>query len=148
MTWLIESFEGMGPIRFGMTPGDVAAVVGAPDRSRKGLRPGTFKELRGIEVPIVRYTDNRVTEIEAFYELQSVTFQKISVFQTSGAQVLRQLEELNGGAMISVGIVLFNNLGLTAGRLDDESRTGHSITAFKAGIWNDKIADFENFSFS
>lgn len=146
-TWLIEPFQGMGPIRFGMPPEEVAAIVGAPDRSRQGLRPGSFREFRDVRAPVVHYRDNRVAEIEAFYDLQPLIFQQIRIFETSGLQVLRQLEALNGGAMISVGIVLFNNLGLTTGRLDEEPRTGHSVTAFKAGMWDDMTDDFESISF-
>ncbi|RWX81484.1 hypothetical protein EPK99_04125 [Neorhizobium lilium] len=48
----------------------------APDRSKRGLRPGSFNEFRRTKAPIVRYKDNRVKEIEAFYDLESVTFQK------------------------------------------------------------------------
>ena len=54
MEWEIVSFEGMGPIRFGMSPEEVAGIVGPPDRSRRGLRPGTFTEFRGTKAPIVR----------------------------------------------------------------------------------------------
>nr|WP_298100419.1 hypothetical protein [uncultured Shinella sp.] len=147
MEWLIETFEGMGTIRFGMTPEDVAIALGAPDRSRRGRRPGSFSEHRGTPSPIVRYRDNKVCEIEAFYDLGVVEFRGISLFQTDGKQVLRQLEALNGGAMISVGIVLFDQIGLTTGRLDEGARTAHSVTAFSPGTWDNNISDFEMISF-
>lgn len=95
MEWHVETFEGMEPIRFGMTPEDVALVLGPPQRSRRGLRLGSFSEHRGTQAPIVR-----VREIEAFYELGLVEFRGIWLFQADGRQVLRQLEALNGGAMI------------------------------------------------
>jgi hypothetical protein len=147
MEWEIVSFERMGPIKFGMTPDEVAAVVGAPDRSRRGLRPGSFNESRGTGAPIVRYNESGVREIEAFYDLESVTFQGINVFQSDGLEVLRRLEELNGDAKLSVGIVLFDKLGLTTGRLDEGPRTGHSVTAFRSGTWDGETGDFEGISF-
>lgn len=147
MDWEIVSFEGMGPIKFGMTPEEVAAVVGAPGRSRRGLRPGSFNEFRGTTAPIVRYNENRVREIEAFYDLESVSFSGINLFQSDGLEVLRRLEELNGDAKLSVGIVLFDKLGLTTGRLDEGPRTGHSVTAFKSGTWDGKLSEFESISF-
>ncbi|TCV65350.1 hypothetical protein [Neorhizobium sp. S3-V5DH] len=147
MEWEIVSFVGMGPIRFGMSPEEVAGIVGPPDRSRRGLRPGTFNEFRGTKAPIVRYNENRVREIEAFYDLESVTFQGIDLFHTNGIEVLRRLEELNGDARLSVGIILFDKLGLTAGRLDEGPRTGHSVTAFSSGTWDGKMGDFESISF-
>jgi hypothetical protein len=148
MTWLIDSFSGIGPIKFGMTPEDVATHIGAPDRSRRGLRPDTFSEHRGTKAPVVRYRENRVSEIEAFYDIGVVTFRGISVFGTNGSKVLRALEELNGGAAISVGIILFDRLGLTVGRLDEGPPTGHSVTAFASGTWNGKTADFTSISFN
>lgn len=45
MTWLIHSFSGIGPIKFGMTPEEVATHIGAPDRSRRGLRSNTFSNI-------------------------------------------------------------------------------------------------------
>ncbi|WP_311273689.1 MULTISPECIES: hypothetical protein [unclassified Rhizobium] len=148
MTWLIDSFSGIGPIKFGMTPEDVATHIGAPDRSRRGLRPDAFSEHRGIKAPIVRYRGNRVREIEAFYDIGVVMFRGISVFETNGLKVFRALEELNGGAAISVGIILFEKLGLTAGRLDEGPPTGHSVTAFASGTWDGKTADFTSISFN
>lgn len=122
-------------------------MVGPPDRSRRGLRPGSFNEFRDSRAPIVRYNENRVREIEAFYDLESVTFQGISIFKLDGLEVLRQLEKLNGDAKLSVGIVLFDKLGVTTGRLDEGPRTGHSVTAFARGTWNGKTEDFEVVSF-
>lgn len=147
MEWFIETFEGMGPIHFGMTPEDIAVAVGPPDRSRRGLRSGSFSEHRGTRAPIVRYRDNKVREIEAFYDLGVVRFQGIYLFRTDGRQVLRQLAALNGGAMVSVGTVLFDQLGLTTGRLDESARTGHSVTAFSPGTWDNIIGGFEMISF-
>lgn len=148
MTWLIHSFSGIGPIKFGMTPEDVATHIGTPDRSRRGLRSDTFSEHRGTKAPIVRYRGNRVREIEAFYDIGVVMFRGISIFETNGLKVLRALEQLNGGAAISAGIILFDKLGLTAGRLDEDPPTGHSVTAFTSGTWDGKTADFKSISFN
>ncbi|MUO42187.1 MULTISPECIES: hypothetical protein [Rhizobium/Agrobacterium group] len=147
MDWEIFPFERMGPIRFGMTAEEVSAIVGAPDRSSRGLRPGSFNEQRGTKAPIVRYRENRVREIEAFYDLENVTLRGVQIFQGNGIDVLRQLEEMNGGASLSVGIVLFENIGVTTGRLDEEPRTGHSITAFATGTWNGLTDDFTAITF-
>jgi hypothetical protein len=147
MEWELVSFNGIGPIGFGMTPDEVAADAGAPDRPRRGLRPGSFSEFRGTTAPIVRYSENRVREIEAFYDLESVSFRGIDLFQSDGLEVLRRLEELNGDAKLSVGIVLFDKLGLTTGRLDEGPRTGHSVTAFKSGTWDGKLSAFKSISF-
>lgn len=145
--WLIDSFTGIGPIKFGMTPEDVATHIVAPNRSRRGIRLVSFSEHLGTRAPIVRYRENRESEIEAFYDVGVVMFRAISIFEMNGLDVLRGLEKLNEGAAISVGIILFDKLGLTAGRLDESSRTEHSVTAFAAGTWEGKAASFTSTRF-
>ena len=148
MTWEILSFKGMGPIRFGMTPADVEAILGAPDRSRKGFRPGVLNEYRSTRAPIVTYRNGGVSEIQAFRDLPGVSFDDIDLFGAPGIDVLRRLEAKNGVAMISTGIVLFDRLGMTTGRLDEGVEEEHSVTAFARGLWDDKLSKFEPISFA
>ena len=147
MEWEIKSFIGMGPLRLGMQPQETSAIVGPPDSTRKGIRSGAFSEFREVQTPVLRYRDGSLSEIEAFYDVANVSFRGIRIFEERGIDVLRQLETLNGSALISVGIVLFENLGLSVGRLDEKVREQHSITAFKQGLWDEKLPKFEKISF-
>lgn len=147
MEWEIRPFEGMGPTKFGMTKSDVAAVLGEIQRTRRGLRPNTFSEYRSADAPIIKYIDDQVTEIEAFYGVNNVKIREISFFDQRGISVLRSLERLNNEALISHGIVLFKNIGITTGQLDELVPGEHSVTAFKSGILESKIGQFEKISF-
>lgn len=144
MAWEIKPFESVGPIRFGMSPSEVEAAIGPPDRKRKG-EDGT--EYRGDRAPIVNYDNGRVTEIECYYDLTGVNFDGISLFEQNGLEVMRDLEGRNGGAVQSFGIVIFQNLGLSTGRLDRPGREDHSATAFARGLWEDRIDRLEPVSF-
>lgn len=146
--WGIQSFQGMGPISFGIFADEVQRVVGYAAVSRKGLRPGSFSELREVSIPIVRYKDGKVSEIEAFPEVPNVSLRGISIFSKSGTVVLRELETLNQGALHSVGIVVFSNSGVSIGRLDEKVPEQHSITAFAPGLWDKKINSLEKISFA
>ena len=44
-------------------------------------------------------------------------------------------------------LLLFDQIGLTTGRLDEGARTAHSVTAFSPGTWDNNISDFEMISF-
>lgn len=144
MDWEIKSFVGVGPISFGMTPAEVEDVLGPPeDVDEDGVR---LTEYRDIDVPIVRYEDGKVAQIEAFYDVKNVSLGDIKIFEDKGKDVMRGLERLNGGAEISVGIVLFRNIGLTAGRLDEGVTGEHSVCAFRKGMW-DGDNDFKPISF-
>jgi hypothetical protein len=144
MDWEIRSFIGMGPIKFDMTPDEVAGILGPPeDIDEHGV---SLAEYRELDVPIVRYKNGLVAQIEAFYDVKNVTLGEVKPFSDNGRKVMRRLEELNGGAEISVGIVLFRNIGLTTGRLDESVTGEHSICAFRKGLWDDD-KDFKPVSF-
>lgn len=147
MEWKIESFRGMGPIKFGMSADDVKEKIGPVLRTRKGLRADSFTEFRAVDIPIIRYRNGVVSEIEAFHDVRSVSLEEVYIFEGRGSTVLRELEKLNGGALQSVGVVLFVNLGITAGRLDENVPEQHSITAFEVGLWDQKIQNFAKISF-
>lgn len=145
MEWEIIPFVGMGPIRFGMSPADVANLVGVPETTDN--RPNGIREFRAVDVPIVAYENGAVTEIEAFYDVKNVTFRGRNIFEENGLAILQFLERENGGASLDVGIVMFERIGITAGRLDEAVSGDHSITAFAKGLWDDSLEDFEAKSF-
>ena len=145
MEWNIVPYVGMGPIKFGMNPDEVSEILGAPKRVRTS--GNSLRESRGLEMPIIRYKDNKVTQIEAFYDVKNVTLGDVNIFGDDGLQVMQTLETKNGGAKIDVGITIFENLGITAGRLDEDVPGEHSITAFCKGYWDNDMEDFTDISF-
>jgi hypothetical protein len=58
MEWEIIPFIGMGPIKFEMSPSEVAAVIGLPD-SRE-VDEMYLREYRATNLPIVSYENDRV----------------------------------------------------------------------------------------
>ncbi len=144
MEWEIIPFVGMGPIKFGMNPNEVFEILGPPERVREG--PGTLREARQLDLPIIRYEDSLVSEIEAFHNVENVHYKNVPIFEGDGRSVLKFLEQENGQAEISVGIILLKDLGITVGRIDEEAKGDHSITAFRKGLWDDD-PDFEPISF-
>ncbi|MGI2036256.1 hypothetical protein ACRQ1B_28175 [Rhizobium panacihumi] len=145
MEWEIQPFIGMGPLRFGMFPAEVAAIVGPPesvDEDDEYLR-----EYRAVELPIVSYENNVVTEIEAFYDVENVIFRGRRVFDEPGLAILQFFEQETHGARVNAGTVLFKDIGITAGRLDEGVRGDHSVTAFAQGLWDDRLARFKDITF-
>jgi hypothetical protein len=148
MEWRIHSFERFGPIRFGMSADEVEKLVGKPVDVRRGVRPGSHSEFRSAEAPIVRYRNAEVVEIEAFYDLPNVFYNSLKLFASDGLGVMRSLEEMNGGGVFEgLGVVVFEKIGLSTGRLDLPGREQHSITAFTRGLWDTKKARFAPVSF-
>ncbi|MBE7183469.1 MAG: hypothetical protein INR68_03570 [Methylobacterium mesophilicum] len=145
MVWEIQSFIGVGELRFGMSPRMVADLIGAPESSDGD--EADLREFRDIDLPILSYDQEKLVEIEAFYDVPNVTYRGMDIFGTPGLKCLQTLEAANGGALHDVGIVLFAELGFTCGRLDQEVEGDHSITAFSRGLWDSKLGDFEPITF-
>ncbi len=145
MQWEIIPFIGMGPIRFGISPAEVTAIIGPPESTDDD--DGYLSEYRAVELPIVSYEKNVVTEIEAFYDVENVTFRGRRIFDEPGLAIIQFLEQENGGARMNVGTVLFKDIGITAGRLDEGTRGDHSVTAFAQGLWDDRIGRFKELTF-
>jgi hypothetical protein len=136
----------MGPIKFGMPPSEVAAIIGLPESS--DVEGMYLREYRATNLPIVSYENGRVTEIEAFYDVENVKFLGTNLFDQPGTSILSFLERENGGAKINVGTVLFEKIGISTGRLDEGVREDHSVTAFAKGLWDDRIGRFKHISFA
>ncbi|KAB0680137.1 hypothetical protein [Aureimonas leprariae] len=143
--WHIQPFIGMGALRFGMSPSAVADLIGAPERTR--ARESRLREFREVDRPILTYDRTKLVEIEAFYDVPAVTYQSMDVFGVPGLECLQTLEAANGGALHNVGVVLFAQIGLTCGRLDEETLGDHSITAFARGLWDGRHDRFKPITF-
>lgn len=135
----------MGSLRFGMSPSAVANLIGAPEGVDQ--EEGDLREFRAVDRPILTYDREKLVEIEAFYDVPDVTYQGMDVFGVPGFDCLRALETANGGALHNVGIILFAQIGLTCGRLDEEAPGDHSITAFAPGLWDRRHERFKPITF-
>ncbi|MEJ6848041.1 hypothetical protein [Sinorhizobium fredii] len=93
------------------------------------------------------YRSGVLSEIEFYRDVENVRFEEIQFFVDGGLECLRYLEARNGGAVVDVGAVLFENLGLTTSRLDEAIVEAHTVTAFEKGLWDDEATEFSIISF-
>jgi hypothetical protein len=101
MDWEIVSFAGTGPIKFGISPGEVEKLL---EKALAVDDDGDYrKEVRAPDIASVAYENNSVVGIEAFSETKNLVFDKIKFFQDPPLNVLRQLEALNKGARMNGG---------------------------------------------
>ena len=116
MLWEINPFVGLGPVLFGMTEAEVAALGPAlgPVERRLVEHDGSVNEYRGMNTPTLSYRNGRVCYIAAGWRVGDVIWQGIDVFQTASKTVVQMLEVANGGAEVGLGSLSFGNLGLFA----------------------------------
>jgi len=116
--WTIYRGIGIGPLRLGMSPAEVAAVLGEPENSNREF-DGSVREHR-TAAPILGYVDGRLTDIDAGADLRGVRFEELDVFAASPETVVRRLFDRNGGkALAGLGSVLFLSLGINTGGFYD-----------------------------
>ena len=139
MPWTIETYVGTNDLRFGMTPDQVAARAGAPDRARTRA-PGRISEYRSLDMPIVEYRDSRADEF-IFSPQADLVFRGISVFADSSESVLRRLLELDPNlAEVGGGAIVSALLGVSLSGYQDEDDSNKSFGAFRQGVWDAMLA--------
>jgi hypothetical protein len=143
--WEIVPYVGVGPLKFGMTADQVEQILGPPGRVR--VNGDRRRESRARGMPVIHYVAGVASEIEVFREMRNLGLGGIRLFSEPGRDVLKKLEAANGGALESVGCVLFENLGIATGRLDIDVPEDHTVCAFRRGVWDGKLEGFEPLSF-
>jgi hypothetical protein len=146
MDWEIMPFVGIGPIKFGMTVDQVSTILGKTDDA-DSYRDGHLREIRDVDQPIITYQDNQTAEIEAFYDMKDVSFEGNYIFRDDPLKVLRYLEGRNNGVLEHLGTLLFNNLGIALGRIDESVVEEHNLSIYRKGAWDERIGNFKPISF-
>lgn len=146
MEWEIFSFVGFGPIKFGMSTADVQTILGPPSRTRSD-EPNHRRELRAADLPIITYENGSVAEIEAFYDMDKTAFEGKYLFRDNPIAILQYLETRNGVVLEHLGTLLFENLGIALGRIDENVVEEHNLAVFMKGAWDDRISSFKPISF-
>lgn len=148
MTWTIHPYEGMGPLRFGMSRTEVAAILGSAV-SAKTTFTGSLTERRGEADPICTYVSDRLAEIEVGPATSGLRIGETDVFGDDPFQVLLALYKTNGGALAGLGSVLFLGLGInTTGFIDLKTLRyraepdERSLTLFQKGQFDSLLDDY------
>lgn len=136
MSWTIRSYVGVDNLRFGLSPAEIAGILGKPeDADDEGA--GRLSEYRALHEPIVRYRDNKVSELTFSKEATEVMFQGIDLLGSDQTAVLRNLAaiasdlvELKGGGIASL------QLGLSLSGFQDPDDSNKSVNAFERGLFD------------
>ena len=132
MTIIIEPYEAIGPMHFGMSQDEVVAAMGNPQR---------ITESRGGN-PILWYNDNDINVIMEHGSLVEVGFgpkAPVSIcgfhpFADPGA--FANLCKLDGKPCEVLGFIVFRNLGITLTGIHDKDESQMALTVFARGRWD------------
>jgi hypothetical protein len=138
-TFTFVPFVGPSPLRFGMTPEEVAALVGDPER----LFPDPFGNRSESRAGYSLGYDAKSGELtEAVFSKGELLFHGVNLFAI--ANVIDFLRKYDESPQMAVGMIFFVKLGLRLSVFhDDESQKAIGVTA--RGHWDEFLLDFVPF---
>ena len=148
--WEIAPLEGVGTLRFGMTPDEVHALLGAPrvSRPRPARDPATRPSLQELYVPGPGLTFEEAADAPGGLRLVAIGFGKataelsyagLKLFGVAPAEVLLRLAEDDPAPQEVAGTVVFVKLGLGLTGFHEGPPDDLAVSASAPGQW-DRLA--------
>jgi hypothetical protein len=140
VTFLIEPYVGVHPIKFGMAPAQVEEQLGKPDKSSQGLFGARVEERPDVAIGYCA-EDGGVNEI-VFSPGARLVFQGHDLFAADPLPILRQLDD---SPFEWVGFIIFLKLGIRVSGFHDNDESQKAIGVVRKGHWDEYVADFVPF---
>jgi hypothetical protein len=134
----IESFQGVGSLRFGMSRFQVQNELGAPIRSRTDrFSPEVtdFWNESGLQLAFSG-PDGELVEVSLYPNLPLVRLGSLSLYDGVPKEIYRALCKADGAPRSTVGVTVFLKLGLAVTGFLNEDTDDMSVTAFARGRWD------------
>lgn len=135
---IITSYVGVGPLKFGMTKGEVHKILGEPLSVEKSLFSEETKEFwseNGLQLTFSE-TGESLLEISLSPNLPDVQLNGLKLFEVPGAHAFKVLHEWDNAPLSIAGANIFLKLGLAAGGFLEEDDNDKSVTVFAKGRWD------------
>ena len=127
---MIEPYEAIGPLHFGMDQNDVVAAMGEPQRITKSRRRNILLWYGDVNVTMEA---DKLVEV-GFGPAAPVSIHGIHPFTDQGA--FDSLCRLDGNPCKVLGFIVFRNLGITLTGFHDKDESQKALTAFARGRWD------------
>ncbi|RIK70311.1 hypothetical protein DCC62_22850 [candidate division KSB1 bacterium] len=142
----IKTYIGVGNVRFGMKPEEVAKVFGTPDKTTKNFLKEKI-EYRNKSGLVATYslTDGSLIELGFRPIILSLRFKGIRIFEDPYDEVFKKLLHEDSNPYQSLGIVVLLNLGIALTGFLQEDEDDRSVTIFSKGRWDFLKEELEPF---
>lgn len=128
----IKPYIGVGPLTFGMSPQEVADLIGPPERVLRNRKGGREEYREGIKVT---YSPS-AEEATDFVLFPPATARYKGLDLLSHPDPLSVLVADDQSPREGMGITVFLDLGVTATGLNEHDSSDKTITAFARGRWD------------
>ena len=145
----IRPYAGVGAVCLGMTPDDVAAVLGPPDDSELISDMGEIREHREQAAVQAVYSvnDKRLVELGFSPPIAGLEFDGVPLFVVHSDDALRHVIQNDSQPLIVHGFVVFFGLGITMTGFHDDDEAQKAVTVFEEGRWDAVKPAMQNFVF-
>lgn len=138
MRFDIVSYVSVGPLRWGMSPADVAKVIGAPTKSSKN-NEGDLIEVREDDMMSCTYSSKKLVEIGFSRVADVAVFEGLDLNSVPAKKVVSELIRRDPKAVRGFGSFVFPALGISLTGYLPEEPDNKAATAFAPGRWDDVI---------
>lgn len=142
----ISPLQGAGGLRFGMSPPQVAQLLGPADKISKN-HLGQRVEFRSFMNVAYSVADPLRLEHFGFgRQMEGLTMGGVALFQVPELQALRALNRLDDQPRLYLGFVVFLKLGMALTGFHDNDLAQKAITLFPEGTWDKRVERMLPFS--
>ncbi len=143
--WIIRPHEGVGPLNFGMSEADVAAILGPPDFVRAGsagrkVLSTEFRDSGEGAHCVVIYGKNGVRELDFEKKAKTLALGSQKLFAGKRDKLIDMLIESTDTVFESFEGFVFPDLGLNMSNAAN-FRENSNICVFERGAFDDLIRD-------
>ncbi len=130
------TYSSAGGAKFGMTPGEIETILGAPD----SVGSNYFKqriEYRSFMNVGYSVDDNLAVHFGFGPQMIGIKFNDIFLFKEVSKTVLKKIIARDGSPFLCYHLVVLLNLGLTLSGFHDNDESRKSVTLFERGTYDD-----------
>jgi hypothetical protein len=131
---VIKPYDSVGQVKFGMTAGEVVAVLGAPLRITKNRRGETSYEYEALMIRLSA-DSNKVAEI-ALTPQSGVKVEDVDADVFSSDDAFARLLQKDGSPYEYMGFIVLLGLGMTFTGFHDSDESQKAVTVFEKGRWD------------
>jgi hypothetical protein len=145
---LIKPFQGVNSIKFGMSPEEVANILGASDTvSENHLKQRI--EFRSFANFAYSSEEPRILcHIGFGRQMSRVIFDNINFFEDDSNSVLRRLIIKDSAPMLYLGFLVFIKLGISLTGFHDQDISQKALSLFEEGAWDKRSSRMKEFHLS
>ncbi|MCY0916346.1 hypothetical protein [Massilia antarctica] len=143
----IQSYVGVGKLHFGLSQGEIAQLIGASTRQKKGFS-GELTEYRRENGLLTTYDRDTKKLIEIGFSRNILELEYVNkkLFTDPPFTIFSELIKLDGQPYESLGFIVLLNLGITLTGFHDGDVNQQAVTVFARGRWDDLLNELKPFA--